>query len=146
MRAILYGSEKTIEKITGLLEVERVEVTAIPESLNSIPDLCEAGEFDLAIIDSRTEAAELAYENIRKRGNTPIALLVDPMESNWSKLLPLDADCYLPETKEKYELAARLRALIRRFSSKRAAEKGSGKVSGWVVANGFALKQRYIDN
>ena len=146
MRAILYGSEKTTEKLTGLLEKEGVEVTVIPESTNETTNWSEEGEFDLAIIDSRTKTAEMAYKNIRQCGNTPIALLVDPTESNWSKLLPLDADCYLPETKEKYELAARLRALIRRFSSKRAAEKGSGKVSGWVVANGFALKQRYIDN
>ena len=121
-------------------------MTVLPESLNKTTNWNEEEEFDLAIIDSRTETAELAYKNIRKRGNTPIALLVDPMESNWSELLPLDADCYLPETKEKYELAARLKALIRRFSSKRSAENRSGKVSGWVVADGFALKQRYIEN
>ena len=146
MRAILYGSEKTSEKLKGLLEDEGIEVTAIPESLNTTTNWWEEGEFDLAIIDSRIQTAELAYKTIRKRGNTPIALLVDPMESNWSKLLPLDADCYLPETKEKYELAARLRALIRRFSNKRPAANRAGEVSGWVVANGFALKQSYIDN
>ncbi len=146
MKAILYGSEKTTKRLTGLLEDEGVEVTVIPESLNVTTNWWEEGEFDLAIIDSRTETAELAYKNIRKHVNTPVALLVDPMESNWSKLLPLDADCYLPETKEKYELAARLRALIRRFSGKRPTASRSGKVSGWVVANGFALKQRYIDN
>ena len=146
MRAILYGSEKTTERFKRLLEDEGIEVIVIPEPLNETVNQWEEEDFDLAIIDSRMETAELAYKNIRECGNTPIALLVDPAESNWSKLLPLDADCYLPETKDKYELAARLRALIRRFSNKRPTVNRSGKVSGWVVSDGFALKQSYLDN
>ncbi len=135
MKAIIYGRERTIKKLTGLLEDEGIEVKVKRDGIYKTMDWQEDGEFDLAIVDGHIETAGLACRNIRESGNTPIALLVDPRRANWKQLEPLDADCYLPETKENGEMAARLRAILRRYSHGRPAEGRPVSVSGGTAAN-----------
>ena len=116
MKTIVYGRERTVKKLTGLLENEGIEVKIKPEGNYDIADWQAENDFDLAIVDSCTETAESACQNIRETGNMPVALLIDPKNTDWNKLIRLDADCYIPETKENTELAARLRAVLRRYS------------------------------
>ena len=115
MKALVYGNEKTIEKLAGLLAKEGIKVEGREEAFSGKTGWTESGRFDLVIIDSKLENAEMGCRTIRKQGDTPIALLVHPKQANWKKLQSMDADCYLSETREDMELAARLKAVIRRF-------------------------------
>ncbi len=116
MKTIVYGRDRIVEKLTGLLENEGIEVKVKPEGHYDITDWQAESDFDLAIVDSSSETAESACLNIREAGDIPVALLIDPKNTDWNKLIRLDADCYIPETRENTELAARLRAVLRRYS------------------------------
>lgn len=129
MKTIVYGRDKTVEKLTSLLENEGIEVKVKPEGHYDITDWQEENDFDLAIVDSCTESAESACRNIRETGNMPVVLLIDPKNTDWKKLIHMEADSYIPETKENTELAARLRAVLRRYSYRDRSTNGGISVN-----------------
>ena len=117
MRVIIYGTEKTASHLSLLLENEGIEVEVKASGQGEEPDWKGTADYDMAIIDSAADAAQVACRNIRESGDIPIAVMIDPKQADWKKLESLDADCYLLDLKRNGEMAARLRAALRRFSS-----------------------------
>jgi len=115
MKAIVYGHERTVEKLVVLLTVEGIEAEGVFDGPYKTVVLQTQGDFDLAIVDSQTEATEEACHHIKASRDIPLVLIVNPKEADWRKLQLLDADAYLPEKAEGNVLAARLRAVLRRF-------------------------------
>ena len=122
MRVIIYGTEKTATHLSLLLENEGIEVEVRTSGQEQNPDWKGTADYDMAIIDSTADVARIACQNIRESGDIPIALMIDPKQADWKKLESLDADCYLLDLKRDGEMAARLRAALRRFSSIPQAE------------------------
>jgi DNA-binding response OmpR family regulator len=101
--------------MTEMLEKEGLDVLARTEVPHGYQDIQKEKGLVLAIVDSsRTDAVHIC-ENIRNKGNTPIALLVNPKYTDWSEMQSIDTDCYLTETNDDNEMAARVRAVLRRF-------------------------------
>ena len=117
MRVIIYGTEKTAAHLSLLLENEGIEVEVRSSGQEENPDWKDTADYDMAIIDSTADIARIACQNIRESGDIPIALMIDPRQADWKTLESLDADCYLLDLKRDGEMAARLRAALRRFSS-----------------------------
>ncbi len=135
MKALVYGSERTTKKLSGLLADEGIEVTVMPEGHFNTGDWQKGSRFDLAIIDSFSNTVESACRSIRESWNTPIALLIDPKQTDWNKLLSLDADCYIQESRESIEMAARLRALLRRYTYRTQAWDSITGINKGISAN-----------
>ena len=81
--------------------------------------------FDLAIVDSLSEKSEAACYHIREFWEMPLVLIVSQRQPDWERLQSLSADGYLPEEAKDAELAARLRAILRRFWPAGQVEKST---------------------
>ncbi len=115
MRVIVFGRETTIQKLNVSLSGEGVELVAVSNGLRKILALQKQDRFDLAIVDSLAEKAEAACHYIREFQDMPLVLMVHKRQADWERLQSLGADGYLPEDAKDAELAARLRAILRRF-------------------------------
>lgn len=119
MRAVVYGHERTVKKVMALLVGEGVLVEAVSDRFCETVVWPVQGEFDLAIVDSQAETAEAACHHLRRSGDIPLVLIVDPRQADWNGLKQLNADGYLPTGTEDGELSARMRAVLRRCRSVR---------------------------
>jgi DNA-binding response OmpR family regulator len=134
MKAIIYGRKETINKLSGILKKEGIEVESKLEANSGNREWQEEEKFDLAFIDSRIRELDTALRNIRKAGNPLVTIVVNPREANWDKLNPLNADCYLLETNKVSELTARLKAILRRSSHYLQAPEEAVEISGGITA------------
>lgn len=66
-------------------------------------------------MDDLSEQAKAACHHIREFWKVPLVLMVAQQQADWERLESLGADGYLPEQARDAELAARLRAMLRRF-------------------------------
>lgn len=115
MRVIVYGHKRAAKKLKAFLAKEGIEVeySAAAPSTNLASQVpCE---FDLAIVDSQGGNTEATCRHFREFCDIPLVLIVNKKQANWKELQSLDVDGYLPEDAENGELAARLKALLRRF-------------------------------
>lgn len=115
MRVVVYGRENTLQKITVVLAEEGVEVAGISDRLSEMLGWHTNQHFDLAIVDGQARRTGATCRSIREYWNIPVVLMIDQKRANWKELQIMDADGYLQAEAEGTELAARLRAVIRRF-------------------------------
>ncbi len=122
MRIIVFGRERTVRKLISLTEAE-VEIMGPPGSPDEIMALPKQDSADLAIVDSAAEDIEAACRHITKFWDIPLVLVVGKKEADWKTLQSLGADGFVPDEAENAELAARLRAILRRFSPTRQVQR-----------------------
>ncbi len=123
MKVIVFGREKTIQRLIVSLAEEGVGMAGTSDDLEAIMTLQKQGGFDLAIVDSRAEKAEVVCNCINGLRTIPLVLIVDERQANWEKLESLGASSYLPEGARDGELAARLRVILRRCWRDRGIDK-----------------------
>ena len=111
MKVLVFGSEQIIRRLSASLAKEEIEI--VPAML--VP---KQGRFDLAVVDSSVEGAETVCRNIKQLWGIPVVLMVRGRQADWERLQSLDIDAYIPEEIGATELAARLRAVVRRRSQK----------------------------
>lgn len=115
MKALVYGRKHMDETLAALLKNEGIEIQEL------VDDFCTANcfgieqQYDLAIVDSRSDNANTACRYIREHWNLPLVLVVDSMQADWKKLKPIEADGYIHYVKKDGEFSARTRALLRRL-------------------------------
>ena len=109
MRVIALGDRTMIRKLSTSLSEEGVEVV----SMITLP---KRKRFDLAVVDSSAEEAEVACRYIKQVWGIPVVLVVKRKQTDWERLQALDTDAYIPEDVSSAELIARLRAVVRRYS------------------------------
>lgn len=109
MRVMVFGREMMIQRLTTSLAGEGIEVVHTKARL-------EPERFDLAVVDSSVEEADIACRYIKELGGIPVVLIVRERHADWERLQSLDSDGYIPERMGAAELAARLRAVVRRRS------------------------------
>jgi len=113
MRVVVYGRERTLQKMIVVLAEEGIEVASISDRLYEMLGWHTKHKFDLAIVDSQAVSTAATCQRIKEYWNIPVVLVIDQKQANWKELQVLDADGYLPEAAEGTELAARLRAILR---------------------------------
>jgi DNA-binding response OmpR family regulator len=113
---LIYVRDNNSERLKTLLENEGLEVQLGTEVSHTNPRPQEERVFALAIIDSRIKNAAPAFRSLREAGDTPVALLIDTGDADWNQLQSMDVDCYLTETKDNNEMAALIRAILRRYT------------------------------
>ncbi|MFC2058578.1 hypothetical protein ACFLTS_02905 [Chloroflexota bacterium] len=109
------GSNKVTEFLNELLAGEKMDVVKLPDTSDSMKAMQAHKRFDLAIMDSQANNSEIACHHIRGIWNIPLVIIVGGGKINWEMLRPLGANGYISEGAGKSEIAARLRAILRRF-------------------------------
>ncbi|MFC2059237.1 hypothetical protein ACFLTS_06355 [Chloroflexota bacterium] len=109
------GSSKATELLNEPLAGEKMDVVKLPDMFGSMIAMQKHERFDLAIVDGQAQNAEIACNLINDRWNTPVVLIVGGEKINWDMLRSLGADGYILERAGRAEIAARLRAILRRF-------------------------------
>ena len=115
MRVLIFGREKTIQRLTEILVGEGIEAVPISDGLPKMMALQKRDRFDLAIVDSRAKKAKAICRNIINAWSVPLVLVINERRADWKTLQSVGTNGYLPEEAENGELAARLRAMLRRF-------------------------------
>jgi len=114
MRVMVFGNKMVTRRLTTSLAEEGIRVISASDGLDGMMALLKQGEFDLAVVDSLAEEAEAACRRINELRAIPLVLVVGKRETDWERLQSLGADGYVPENTGKAQLAARLRAVVRR--------------------------------
>jgi DNA-binding response OmpR family regulator len=122
MRVIVFGREKTGQRLTAILAEEGIETVSLSDGLGKLMALWKRGAFDMAIVDSLAGEAEAACHHINESWAIPLMLVADMKNADWQRLRSLRPDGYLPEEAEDDELRAHLRATLRRLSLDKQVE------------------------
>lgn len=96
-----------MRRLAASLAKEEIEVVSTIQAPRQ-------GRFDLAVVESSVEGAETVCRNIKQLWGIPVVLMVKGEQADWERLQSLDSDAYIPEGIGATELAARLRAVVRR--------------------------------
>ena len=125
---MVFGSKKVAQRLSASLKAMGIELLGLTEVPMMAP-LLEQNKFDLALVDSLAEKAELACHHISEYGDIPLVLVVNKKQKNWGRLDSLDADGYVNYEARGVELAARLKAVVRRSTSANGLRKQPGVIS-----------------
>ena len=115
MRILAFGSEIMIRRLTASLAGDGTEVLGLSEMREAVA-LLKQERFDLAVVDSLIGEAGAFCHCVSELGCVPVAVMIREAQVDWRKLRPLDADGFIPDWVGRAELAARLRAIVRRWS------------------------------
>ncbi len=118
IRIIVFGSKKTVQKLTASLDGKRFDLVSLTEAPEVVA-LLEQKRFDLVVVDASVEKAEVVCCSVSQLGHVPVVLMVKKRQANWKELKSLDVDGYLLDGVGGAELAVRLQAIVRRSSAKR---------------------------
>ena len=123
MRALVYGQEYMDESLSALLKNEGIEIQKLGDNFISTDNKQAEEEYDLAIVDSRSNNANKACHYIRENWDIPLVLVVDSQQADWKGLKQIEADGYISDVKKDRELSARARAIIRRLLGRKKSLK-----------------------
>ncbi len=120
MRVAVLGDDMIIRRLSASLARQGIEVVGTATA-------AKGKHFDLAVVDSLEEEVEAACHYIKQVFGMPVVLMVRARQADWERLELVDTDAYVPEDVGGAELAARLRAVVRRHSAKKSAGRGKGR-------------------
>jgi DNA-binding response OmpR family regulator len=115
MKMMLIGSEEVTQKLSRSLAKEGIEARSTSDRPQAMA-LLKQERFDLAAVDGLADEAEVTCRYISERGGIPVVLLMTHGGPDWESLESLDIDGFIPDGVGDAELAARLRAVLRRRS------------------------------
>jgi len=121
MRIMVMGSKPVTKRLISALAGSDFEMACPSEVLEAVT-LLKRDKFDLVVVDSSAEEAEATCHRVNEAGNTPVVLMIVQKQRDWQRMQSLDVDGYIPQEVNGAELAARLKAVSRRFHT-RAPEK-----------------------
>jgi len=120
------------EALTDWLQSEGHRAEAVYDGLEGL-EMLKYGGFDLAIVDRQLptlEGTEICARFRQSGGRTPILMLTQKSAAiEKAQGLDAGADDYLPKPFDAIELAARVRALLRRSSALFEKSTATGKIS-----------------
>ena len=114
MKVLVFGSKSIVRKITESIKGIGIELVSHSE-MTEVIALLKQKMFALVLVDSLSNETEVVCNHIRELGTVPLILVVNSRKADWKRLHPLNADGYLPAEAGRNELAARLKAMHRRF-------------------------------
>jgi DNA-binding response OmpR family regulator len=128
MKTALFGNQLLIQKLTDSLSESGVEMIAFTELTEAISGV-ENERFDLVLVDSSAEKAEVLCQHINNSCALPVVLIVDGKQPEWRRLQSLDAHGYITVKASNGELVARLKAILRHPCRAQADASHPGGIS-----------------
>jgi DNA-binding response OmpR family regulator len=107
------GSTFHIERLCSSISSPAIIITRLPNVPEAL-DILKRESFNVVVIDSLHEEAQLACQSISKVSLIPIALLVTDKGTNWDKVYYWNVDGYVSEESGNTEILARIKAISRR--------------------------------
>ena len=114
MKIAVFGRRIIKEKLSRCFGNEGVELIELSEALDTIT-LVRQGKYDLVVVDGLAQGADTICNILGQTGNIPVVLLLGRTKADWSKLQSLSVSGYVRREAEGAELAARLKAIARRW-------------------------------
>ena len=118
--------------LSDFLQLEGFDVSAIHDGAEAV-DICKGREFDAIVLDvmlPRIQGFDV-LRKLREFSTTPVIMLTARGEDTDRIVgLEMGADDYLPKPCNPRELAARLRAILRRTDSARSPEPAVLEIDG----------------
>lgn len=129
---IIDDDRELCELLQDFLSLEGFETSAVHDGADAV-ELCRGSEFDAIVLDvmlPRIQGFEV-LRKLREFSSTPVIMLTARGEDTDRIVgLEMGADDYLPKPCNPRELAARLRAILRRTDASRNDESGVLDVDG----------------
>ena len=133
MKVIVFGRKGTVQRLIAFMAGAGMEVTGISGRFDKVIALQKPTAFDLAVVDSLADEAEVVSNHINKFWAIPLLLVISERQADWKRLQSLDPDGYLREEAEDGELVVRLWALLRRHSSYKTSVAEPDNAEGKAV-------------
>ena len=114
MKVMVFGSEVMIQRLTASLVGEGIDVVGTSDRLEMMA-LLNRERFDIAMVSSLAGETEASCRCIRGLWGIPVVSVVEEEETDWERLQRLDPDGYIKDELGGTEVAARLRAVVRRW-------------------------------
>ncbi len=115
MRVMILGRKTTTQRLSLSLAKQGIEAHSTSDE-SQVMALLSQQRFDLVAVDGLVYGAEAACNSIRERGGIPVVLIIRQIDPDWERLASLDIDGFIPRGVRGAELAARLRAVVRRWA------------------------------
>lgn len=113
MRVMILGSKTATRRLSLSLAKQGIETRSASDGSQAMVLLSQQ-RFDLVAVDGLVDGAEAACRSIKEHGGIPVVLIISQRDQDWEKLASFDIDGFIPYGVRKAELAARLRAVVRR--------------------------------
>ena len=113
MRVIVFAGETIGQSVDDSLVKEGISVASASDGVAAV-NMLRWEHFDVALVDSLAEGAEVACCCISKLFRIPVILLVSESDVDWKRLQLLGLDGYICGGTSGAEMAARLWAVMRR--------------------------------
>ena len=115
MKVMVTGNRSTVHRLIASLAGRDHEVISF-SNVYEVIALMEMEKLDLVVMDSLSEEMETICSYARELDGIPVALMVGQKQPDWAKTQSLGINGYLPREANGNELAARLQAIVRRYS------------------------------
>lgn len=115
MKVALFGRRTVIQKVLDSLSGNGLVVAVAPKEPDKMSALSHIDYFDMVIVDSLADGAEATCRYLEDLQAIPFVLMVKGRQVDWRKLQQFDAQGYIYEGVGKEELAARIKAIMRRL-------------------------------
>ena len=113
MRVIVFAGETIGQSVADSLVKEGISVASASDGIAAV-NMLKRERFDVALVDSLAEGAEVACCCISKLFRIPVILLVNESDVDWKRLQLLELDGYIYGGTSGAEMAAWLWAVMRR--------------------------------
>lgn len=101
-------------RLSAVLARHGIDVIVVPSMPQAMA--MEMNSIDVAVVDSLVERPDEVCRRISRLAGIPVVLAVGADPDEWERFQLLDVDGYIPEGAGDAEIAARLRAVVRRLA------------------------------
>lgn len=137
MEVAFFGRSVVIQKLLDSLGDTGLAVSVAPEE-PAVRTLVDGiNRFDLCVVDSMADGAETACSRLKELRHIPLIMIVSGKQPDWKKLQSVDAHGYIFDGAAKEEIAARMRAIMRRLKP----VEGLKQVNFTFITEGKTLTQ-----
>lgn len=142
MKIFVLGRITLIQKIVASLDEAGIEVAIGAEEAGLETIWGHIDCYDLLVLDSLAEDTEAVYSHLDNLQHIPLVLVIKGKQADWGKLQSFDTQGYIYEGAGKEELAARLKAIMRRI---KPSEQLKQVIVTSVVANQNVVRGSTVD-
>jgi DNA-binding response OmpR family regulator len=113
LNVIALGNENRMQRIAACVSQSGINIIAVSQLDEALKKLRNE-VYDVILIDSANEKAELFCQSLNEVSSVPVILLIAGAEANWPNYCYFKVDGFLSEESSNAELAARIKAFSRR--------------------------------
>jgi len=116
LKVLVLGNKNITRRVNHSLQDSGITLVCQNEVSESM-ELLKRERFDLAMVDGYMDNVESVFYHINWLYRTPVAVIINGVQNDWSLLRSLDADGFIPEEVDNVELTAYFQSILRRKES-----------------------------